>query len=130
MNPATVVSAQVVLPAHSGARPGPLTRITTENLRDWTPAVETIEIVSGAFRGMGFEIGECVGNSFSITGAVRLFESCFRTKLREMGRRVQFGDHGYELPPEKIPHELRVRVVTITFTPPPDFGPGATAPMA
>ena len=124
-----IVSAQVVLTAASGARPGPKTRLTTENIREWTPSAETIVRVSGELRDMGFEIGECVGNSFSITGAARLFEASFRTKLREAGGGVLFADDGLELGLEKIPSALRAQIVTITFTRPPDFG-GGTASFA
>lgn len=123
MNPEKIISAQVVLTAAGGGRPGPRTRITTENIREWMPSAETIARVSAELRNMGFEIGEAVGNSTSITGPARLFESVFHTKLREVGG-VQFAD-GYELPAEKIPPALRAEIVAVTFTPPPDFGPGA-----
>jgi hypothetical protein len=127
MNAKKIVSAQVVLVAASGARPDPQDRITSENIDDWVPAVETVVGVSGAFRSMGFEVGECVGNSLSITGAVRLFQLHFRTKLREAGGGVQFAGDGYELASEKIPPTLRAQIAAITFTPPPDFGPGPTS---
>jgi len=127
MNPEKIVSAQVVLAAASGARPGPQTRITSENIREWAPSAETIVRVSGEFSGMGFEVGECVGNSISITGAARLFESCFRTKLREAGGGVQFAGEGDELAAEKIPSALQAQIAAVTFTPPPDFGPGAAS---
>lgn len=122
-----MVSAQVVLAAAGGARSGPQTRITSENIRDWAPSTETIARVSEVLRGMGFEVGKYVGNSFSITGAVRLFESRFRTKLRETGGGVRFADGGYELAAGKIPSALRAQISAITFTPPPDFGPGANS---
>jgi hypothetical protein len=125
MNPETIVSAQVVLAAASGARPGPQTRITSENVGEWAPSAETIVRVSHALRDMGFEVGECVGNSIAITGPARLFESRFHTKLRDVARGgVQFAGGGYELAPEKIPLALRPQVIAVTFTPPPDFGPG------
>jgi hypothetical protein len=79
---------------------------------------------------MGFRVGDCVGNSMSITGTVQLFESCLHTKIQERGGGVQFVGDGNELPTEKIPAELRAQVVAITFTPPPDFGPGPTASFA
>lgn len=124
MNLEKIVSAQVVLVGAGGARPGPHTLITATNISEWQPSVETIVRVSGELRDMGFEIGECVGNSISITGSVRLFESCFRTKLRDVGGGVQFASAGYELAAENIPPALQAQIVAITFTPPPDFGPG------
>lgn len=127
MQPERIVSAQVVLASASGERPGQKTRITSENIRDWVPSAETIVWVSGAFRSAGFEVGECVGNNFAITGAVRLFESYFDTELREAGGGVQFVDSGDMLAAERIPSALRAKIAAVTFTPPPDFGPGATS---
>ncbi|MDF0675828.1 MAG: hypothetical protein P0120_16065 [Nitrospira sp.] len=122
-----IVSAQVVLVAASGASPGPQTRITSENIREWAPSAETIVRVSGELRSMGFDVGGCVGNSMSITGPVRLFESCFHIKLQEAGGEVQFEGEGYELAAEKIPSALRSQIAAVTFTPPPDFGPGTAS---
>lgn len=126
-----IVSAQVVLAAAGGARPGPQTRITAENIHEWTPSAETVTRLTGELRAMGFEVGACVGNSMAITGAARLFESGFRTKLRESGRGgVQFADGGFELAPAKIPAVLQKQIAAVTFTPPPDFGPGAMSSLA
>ena len=131
MNAEKLVNAQVVLIAAGGARPGPHARITSENVREWLPSAETIVRVSGDLRDMGFEVGECVGNSFPITGPARLFESSFRTKLRAAaGGGVQFAGDGAELASEKIPSALRRQIAAVTFTPPPDFGPGAAASFA
>lgn len=127
MNLKKIVSAQVVLVAASGASPGPQTRITSENIREWVPSADTIVRVSGELRSMGFEVGECVGNSISITGSVRLFESCFHIKLQAVGGSVQFAGEGYELAAEKIPSALRAQIAAVTFTPPPDFGPGTSS---
>ena len=127
MNLKRIISAQVVLVAANGVRPGPQTRITSENIRDWAPSAETIVRISGELRSMGFEVGECVGNSISITAAAWLFESCFHVQLQEAGGSVQFAGKGYELAAEKIPSELRAQIAAITFTPPPDFGPGTSS---
>ncbi len=127
MNPKETVSAQIVLAAADGARPGPHTRITTGNIHEWTPSAETVARVSGDMRALGFVVGPCVGNSFSITGPARLFESSFRTRLRETGAGgVQFAEDGDQLAAEKIPSALRAQIAAVTFTPPPDFGPAAT----
>jgi hypothetical protein len=75
---------------------------------------------------MGFEVGNFVGNSLSITGPARLFETIFHTKLQEDGKSgLKFGGNSYELPKEKIPSALRAEIAAVTFTPPPDFGPGS-----
>lgn len=127
LDPEKTVSAQVVLAAAGGARPGPQTRITSENIHAWSPSAETVVRVSGELGDLGFELGACVGNSFSIAGPVRLFESCFRTKLHENRGGVRFADGGEELAANRIPAGLRAQIVAITFTPPPDFGPGTTS---
>ena len=130
MKPEEIVSAQVILAAANGARPGPHTRITSGNIREWAPSGETVVRVSDQLRALGFRVGECVGNSMSITGTVRLFESCFHTTIVETGGGVQFVGDGNELAAEMIPAELRPQVAAITFTPPPDFGPGPAASFA
>lgn len=128
MNPDKTVSAQVVLAAASGARPGPRSRITSANIHEWVPSPEAIARVTGALRDMGFEVGKCIGNSCSIAGPVRLFELSFRTKLREtVDGGVQFADRGLELSGKKIPAGLKALIATITFMPPQDFGPGTSS---
>jgi hypothetical protein len=127
LDPDKIVSAQVVLAAAGGAHPGPQTRITSENIHAWLPSAETLARVSGELGGLGFELGACVGNSFSIAGPVRLFESCFRTKLLHSRGGVRFADGGEKLSANKIPAGLRAQLVAITFTPPPDFGPGSAS---
>jgi len=124
-----IVSAQVVLAATGGARPGPQTRITSENIHQWTPPAQAVTRIAETLRAAGFEVGTFVGNSMSITGPVRLFESCFRTKLREVAGSVEFSE-GAELSAEKLPSELRADVVAVTFTRQPDFGPGTPSSFA
>jgi len=131
MRPEEIVSAQVVLAAPGGARPGPQTRITSENIHEWTPSADNIRRVSDYLRGKGFQVGQLVGNSMSITGPTALFESTFDTKLRKTrGGGLQFQDGGDELAAEKIPASLRDVIASITFPPPPDFGPSPAASFA
>jgi len=126
VKPEQIVSAQIVLAAAGGARPGPQTRITSANIRQWKPSSEAVRRVSDELLKMGFTVGECIGNSFSITGPVRLFESRFKTRLRVPGKGgPRFAEDGYELAPKKIPLGLQGQIAAITFTSPPDFGPGA-----
>lgn len=127
MKPDKEISAQVVLVAASGARINSHTRITSENVNQWLPSAETVVKVSGELKSKGFVVGQCVGNSMSITGQAKIFESYFNAKLRDVKGGVQFAGSGFELPTEKIPTALRTQLVAVTFTPPPDFGPGATA---
>jgi hypothetical protein len=128
LKPEQTVSAQVLLRAASGKRPDRDSRITAENINDWLPSGEIALRVREAFRVLGFEVGDLVGNSFSITGPVHLFESVFKTRLRQLNSGgIQFSTteqaSNYELDSRKIPHDLREYVADVTFTPPPAFGP-------
>jgi hypothetical protein len=119
------VSAQVVLRAASGARPDAGARITSANVAAWLPSPEAVAEVSSALRGMGFDVGPCVGNSLSIAGRGELFERRFGARLALDGGGARFAEHGHELPAAALPVSIRAHVAAITFTPPPDFGPGA-----
>ena len=128
MKPDQIVSAQVLLRAASGKQPAASSRITSENIKEWMPSGETVARVREMFRRLGFEIGEPVGNSLSITGPVNLFESVFKTRLQEskgggIGFAASDRASDYALATEKIPSSLREDIAAITFTPPPDFGP-------
>jgi hypothetical protein len=128
LKPEQTISAQVLLRAANGKRPDGRSRITAENIREWTPSAETVARVRETFLASGFEVGDLVGNSVSISGPVRLFEAVFRTPVQQSKPGViQFlnaeQSANYELAPEKIPRDLRGLIVAITFTPPPDFGP-------
>lgn len=123
-----IVSAQVLLRAASGKRPDARALITADTINEWMPSAESVVRVSQVFRTLGYEVGELVGNSLSITAPVRLFESLFHTRLKQSkDSGIQFATPGrspdYELATEKIPADLKELIVAVTFTPPPDFGP-------
>ena len=123
-----LVSAQVVLPSASGKATNGETIITSENIQDFAPSPETVARASEAFAAAGFDVGEMVGISFSISATVSTFEQVFQTRLRqnEQGgvEAVQEDDSGsYELPLKSLPESLASLIVAVTFTPPPDFGP-------
>jgi hypothetical protein len=124
MNPKKIISAQVILASKSGRHPGPKTQVTSRNVEEWLPSADAIATVSEKLREMGFEVGNCVGNSLSITGAVQLFESAFQTTIHGDSAGAKFGRTSDELAANKIPPALQGSVAEITFTPPPDFGPG------
>jgi hypothetical protein len=106
------ISAQVVLRAK-----GPITAAT---LAENQPPRENVEAVQGLFRDAGFKLGPYVGISFSISGSKQLFERFFRTRLSEV--------KSYELPLHALPKEVASVIEAVTFTPPPDFGPGGSGP--
>ncbi len=118
------ISAQVILKPASGQAIEPTTQITSENVAQFMPSPAAISKATRELRAKGFEVGPCVGNSFSITGPTSLFESVFKHSIQVKEHQVTFTDSGYELPKEKIPALLRQEVSHITFTAPPDFGPG------
>ena len=128
-----VVSAQVILrPASGGSSLDHGERITSETIAEYLPAPARAAMAAETLRGAGFDVGPLVGNSFSITGPVALFERFFKTQLRPHTHgTVKAGEHGegsFELPVHALPDELRGAVDAVTFTPPPDFGPTSFGP--
>jgi hypothetical protein len=123
-----LLSAQVALRPASGKAFDSQTAITSENIGDYLPAPETVEAARKGFEEAGFEVGNPVGMSFSITAPAATFEKVFKAKLvaddRE-GVKVtgKAGDQTYELPAGSLPTELQQHVAAVTFSPPPDFGP-------
>ena len=123
------LSAQIVLRSASGSAPGPQTAVTSANVHEYLPAAADADAARRAYREAGFEVGEVVGNSFSITAPAATFEKVFKVKLRRdesKGVRALAatgGDETYELPIDKLKGELARNVAAATFSPPPDFGP-------
>lgn len=123
-----MMSAQVLLPAASGKPIDRETIITSENIQDFVPSLETVARAREAFAAAGFDVGENVGISFSISATVSTFEQVFETSLRQddQGGVAALQDDGsvrYELPLGGLPELLSNLVVAVTFSPPPDFGP-------
>jgi hypothetical protein len=106
------ISAQVVLRAK-----GP---ITVATLAANQPPKEAVDAARKLFREAGFELGDYVGISFSISGSRSLFEKFFKTRLDKL--------KGYELPLRALPKDVVSLIEAVTFTPPPDFGPSGSGP--
>jgi hypothetical protein len=121
------LSAQVVLKAASGKSPAGQA-ITSENIRDYLPSQEAVRIARSALAEAGFEVGNVVANSFSITAPATTFEKVFGARIRrdpQRGLAKQTGQEGtLELPLKKLGREVAGVIETVTFSPPPDFGPG------
>lgn len=128
---AKLVSAQVALKSASGKAFDGETAITSANVADYSPSADTVEAAAAAFKAAGFEVGNMVGNSFSITAPPSTFEKVFKIKLQsdEPGGLKVAASSGspasYELPLKALPRDLSQHVVAVTFSPPPDFGPSS-----
>lgn len=122
-----IVSAQAVLRPASGKSIQGAT-ITAANVHEFAPSPEAAAKVKRSFADAGFEVGEVVGNSFSITAPASTFERTFKTRLRrrEGGgiEAAQTRSSGsLELPLDVLPKSTADLIEAVTFTPPPDFGP-------
>lgn len=124
-----LISAQVVLQSASGKSFDGKTAITSENIADYVPSQESVASAEAGFSQAGFEVGNIVGNSLSITASKSTFEKFFKVKL-QAGERgdvkvaaAKGATAGYELPLKALPRNLSQVVVAVTFSPPPDFGP-------
>lgn len=106
------LSAQVVLRPPTGELTGD-ERITSENVQRFLPSPEAVAETEAFFGQAGFEVGNVVGNSFSIAGPSSAFGRTF-------GERPE---RGVELDLGALPDRVRRYLQAVTFTPPPDFGP-------
>jgi len=126
-----LVSAQVVLKSASGKSFDGQTAITAENIADYSPSHTSVTAAAAGFRAAGFEVGNMVGNSFSITAPLSKFEKFFKVELQEKDSgEVQLAsapDDGglHELPLKALPRSLSELVAAVTFSPAPDFGPSS-----
>jgi hypothetical protein len=124
------LSAQVVLAPAGGP---PDAEVTAETLAAHRPDPEAARRIADHLRSAGFEVGDLVGISFPVTGPRSRFEAVFGVELR-VGEsasgavtRATTADGDLELPLDRLPDEIAGPVTAVTFTPPPDFGPGSFA---
>lgn len=107
------------------------TAITAENIADYSPSPDTVAAAAAGFKKAGFEIGNMVGNSFSITATKSTFEKFFKIKLKADDRGglmvagAKDAPASYELPLKALPKDLLQFVAAVTLSPPPDFGPSS-----
>jgi hypothetical protein len=123
------LSAEIVLRPASGKAFDTQTAITSENIAEYLPSPDTVAAAQRAFTQAGFDVGNAVGMSFSITAPASTFEKVFKVKIAPTDRggvkaRVQGGAESYELPITVLPKEIAKHIVAATFSRPPDFGPG------
>ena len=121
------VSAQVVLKASDRSVSGE--NITSENVGRAIPAEDDLRRATRQFKELGFKVEHAFANSFSISGPTALFEKVFKTKLSEeekgsLKAKGAGGTKSFELPLTNLPNDVETIVETVTFSEPPDFGPG------
>jgi hypothetical protein len=119
-----VISALVIVRSASGRDLRAGEPVTSENIADYTPAPGVGTAVRDWFRQAGFDSGEVVGPTFSITARIEAFEDTFGVAVHpaEGGGFVAAapdGVHGtYELPLDRLPGGLAELVLAVTFEPP------------
>jgi subtilase family serine protease len=118
-----LISAQVSLKPKSGIMPKPES-ITSENLESFQPDATRASQTRAHFESLGFEVGVLVGNSFSISATPSRFEQHFHTKILHTKQFASLEDGSLELPVAHLPDELKSTVNAVSFSAPPDFGPG------
>lgn len=121
------VSAQVVLKGADRSVSGE--NITSENVGRSMPAEDDLRRATKHFKDLGFKVEHPFANSFSISGPTALFEKVFKTKLSEEGKgglkaKHASGSKSFELPMTGLPNDVEKLLDTVTFSEPPDFGPG------
>ena len=123
-----LLSAQVVLRSASGevARDD---QLTADRVAAYAPSPEAATHAVAAFEQLGFTVGPLVGNSFSITAPQTTFERVFSMDLAHVAKRSgrkrpSARGESNLLPTSKLPTTVAALVSAVTFTPPPDFGPG------
>jgi hypothetical protein len=123
-----IISTQVVLYPASGKTINENTRITSENINEFLPDKETYERAKNYFFKAGFDTGPLVGISFSVTAPVHTFTALFKVKFykSEEGKitcEKENSTGSLELPVNNLPRDIQELIQSVTFTPPPDFGP-------
>ena len=109
-----LISAQVILRPRGKDSSRGLT-ITSANIAELAPDAGTAQTIARHFRENGFQLGDIVGTSFSITAPASAFERMFGTR---MDKRREL-----TLPLKSIDPKVAGEIEEVTFTPPPDFGP-------
>lgn len=118
------VSMQVVLRAASGQEPDASTPITAATISAFLPDPAAAQATRRHFQQAGFEVGEVVGNSFSITAPAATFHQALGARVRHHDGAVTLdGTDSRDVPLRDLPDDVRHHVSAITLPEPPDFGP-------
>jgi len=87
------------------------------------PDATSARQVQELLRSLGFVVGPLIGTSFSITAPVDLFRRSFGAGPEAGPQPQSTGGEPLVLPVDRLPDEAARAVRSITFSPPPDFGP-------
>jgi len=122
-----IISAQVILKSASGEAPGDAP-ITSETVSRYQSSPETVRRARAVFVTAGFNVGPYIGISFEISAEISTFEALFDLTVEATGKGgyafvLRDGKSVIELPSLYLPDSLADVVETVTFPPPPDFGP-------
>jgi hypothetical protein len=117
------ISAQVILKPKAGMTPA-AESITADNLESFMPDANLAATTRAHFESLGFEVGELVANSFSITAPRKTFEQHFHAKIEVTEQHAALKNGTLELPIDSLPKGVRATITTVSFSAPPDFGPG------
>ncbi|MFK7602190.1 hypothetical protein ACI3L1_08265 [Deinococcus sp. SM5_A1] len=128
-NQPTPVTMQVILRAASGQAPDAHAPVTAATLHQFQPDASAAEATRQHFQQAGFEVGDVVGTSFSITAAAATYQQFFGTEvhLDSAGTSLVSGDGTArrELPLNDLPAVLQPHVAAVTLSEPLDFGPAS-----
>jgi hypothetical protein len=119
-----VISAIVIVRSASGRDLRSDQPITSENIADYAPAPGVATAARDWFQRAGFDPGDVVGPTFSITASIAAFERTFGVAVHpaERGGFVAAAPdsvHGtYELPLDVLPADLVALVLAVSFEPP------------
>jgi hypothetical protein len=102
--------------------------ITAQNVKDFAPSPDDVDIAQQFFSKAGFHVGGLAGIGFSITARKSAFERLFNVQIQidpDGSAKVldRFGGASIEFPLNALPVPLNRIVAAITFSRPLNFGP-------
>lgn len=120
-----LISAQVILKTEK--KIDERTQITAENIHLYLPDNRPYLLISQEMTLKGFQVGNLVGISFSITSTANIFSEVFGVEFIQKEQNIYCsyndGKLSQELPLNRLPKNMFEMISSIVFTPAPDFGP-------
>ena len=124
--PNFLISAEVVLVSATGKELTEGSIITSENINDYLPDPQTVDVVNQYFVDNQFDVLAVGGISISITAAHEIFSKQFDVtfQLSENGT-IEISDasqnslDAFQL--DGLPEDIQSKIVSIILVPPPEF---------